>query len=98
MTVPATLAAEANITIEHLAKPHIRKEDVVARVLRQRGDRPDLVHVISAMEALPTRTNPGTTSRPTRPSSQRTAGCRCLHYYFYFQDATFGLVYLRVPT
>ena len=23
---------------------------------------------------------------------------KCLHYYFYFQDATFGLVYLRVPT
>ncbi len=23
---------------------------------------------------------------------------KCLHYYFYFQDARFGLVYLRVPT
>jgi len=23
---------------------------------------------------------------------------KCLHYYFYFQDAKFGLVYLRVPT
>jgi hypothetical protein len=47
----ASLAAEAGITIEHIAKPHIRKEDVVARVLRQRGDRPGLVHIISAMEA-----------------------------------------------
>ena len=23
---------------------------------------------------------------------------KCLHYYFYVQDAKFGLVYLRVPT
>jgi hypothetical protein len=23
---------------------------------------------------------------------------KCLHYYFYFMDAEFGLVYLRVPT
>ena len=23
---------------------------------------------------------------------------KCLHYYFYFMDADFGLIYLRVPT
>ena len=23
---------------------------------------------------------------------------KCLHYYFYFMDAAFGLIYLRVPT
>ena len=92
----ATLAAEAGITIEHLAKPHIRKEDVVARVLRQRGDRPGLVHVISAMEAcdmsqaLARQADPRTFIRPDSGEY--------LHCYFYFQDATFGLVYLRVPT
>ena len=47
----ASLAAQAGVTIEHIAKPHVRKEDVVARVLRQGGDRPGLVHIISAMEA-----------------------------------------------
>ena len=36
----AELASAAGITIEHLAKHHIRKEDVVARVLVVRGDRP----------------------------------------------------------
>jgi polysaccharide pyruvyl transferase WcaK-like protein len=45
------LAAEAGVTIEHIAKPHIRKEDVVTQVLDRRGDHPGLVHVISAMEA-----------------------------------------------
>jgi hypothetical protein len=46
----ASLAAEAGVTIEHIGIVHIRKEDVVARVLEQRGDRPGLVHILSAME------------------------------------------------
>ena len=36
--------------IEYIAKAHIRKEDVVAKVLAARGDHPGLVHIISAME------------------------------------------------
>ena len=50
----AELAGAAGITIEHIAKNHIRKEDVVARVLVVRGDRTGLVHIISAMEACDT--------------------------------------------
>ena len=50
----AALASAAGITIEHITKNHIRKEDVVARVLVVRGDRPGLVHIISAMEACDT--------------------------------------------
>jgi hypothetical protein len=34
-----------------LAKAHIRKEEVVARVLEARGEGPGLVHLLSAMEA-----------------------------------------------
>jgi hypothetical protein len=47
----AALVSDAGLTIEHIAKSHIRKEEVVARVLAQRGDHPGLVHVILAMEA-----------------------------------------------
>ena len=47
----AAVAAAAGITIEHIAKSYIRKEDVVAKVLAARGSHPGLVHVISAMEA-----------------------------------------------
>jgi hypothetical protein len=47
----ASLAAAAGVTIEHVAKPYIRKEEVVARVLERRGDHPGLVHIISAMES-----------------------------------------------
>ena len=48
------LAAEHGATIEHIAKAHIRKEEVVAKVLASRGDAPGLVHVISAMETCAT--------------------------------------------
>jgi hypothetical protein len=92
----AALAAEAGVTIEHVAKSHIRKENVVARVLEQRGDHPGLVHILSAMEACDSYRpchNKATGKTFVRPDSGK-----CLHYYFYFMDAAFGLVYLRVPT
>ena len=92
----ASVAAEAGVTIEHIAKSHIRKEAVVAKVLEQRGDRPGLVHVLSAMEAY-------SSYRPWHDKQSHKTFLRpdtgkCLHYYFYFMDADLGLVYLRVPT
>ena len=92
----AILAAEAGVTIEHIGKAHIRKEDVVARVLEQRGDRPGLVHILSAMEACDAY-QPWH-DKQTHKTFVRPNSGKCLHYYFYFQDARFGLVYLRVPT
>jgi DNA-binding transcriptional ArsR family regulator len=92
----AALAAEAGVRIEHINKAHIRKEDVVARVLAQRGEHPGLVHIISAMEGC-------TSYRPRHEAETgrgllRPATGRCLHYYFYFIDPDFGLIHLRVPT
>jgi hypothetical protein len=92
----ASLAAAAGVTIEHIARSHIRKEEVVARVLEQRGDHPGLVHIISAMEAC-------NSYRPWHDKASgktylRPDSGKCLHYYFYFMDAALGLVYLRVPT
>jgi hypothetical protein len=94
--VAASLAETAGITIEHIAKSHVRKEEVVARVLAQRGDHPGLVHIISAMEACDSY-------RPWHDKASgktfvRPDSGKCLHYYFYFMDADLGLIYLRVPT
>jgi hypothetical protein len=94
--VAASLAATAGITIEHIAKSHIRKEEVVARVLAQRGDHPGLVYIISAMEACDSY-------RPWHDKASgktfvRPDSGKCLHYYFYFMDEDLGLIYLRVPT
>lgn len=90
------LAAEHGATIEHIAKAHVRKEDVVAKVLAARGDAPGLVHVISAMETCATyqpwhdKTSGSTFLRPDTT--------KCLHYYFYWMDAELGLIHIRVPT
>ena len=92
----ARLAAAAGIEVEHIAKSHIRKEAVVAKVLERRGDHPGLVHVISAMEAC--NAYQPWHDKQTHKTSVRPDSGKCLHYYFYFMDAELGLVYLRVPT
>jgi hypothetical protein len=72
----AWLAAEAGLTIQHIGKAHIRKEDVVTYVLERRGDHPGLVHVISAMEAC-NAYQPWHDKRTHRPSYGRTAASVC---------------------
>jgi hypothetical protein len=84
------------VSIEHVNKSHIRKEDLVARVLAERGNAPGLVHVISSMESC-------LSYKPWLDKSNghvflRGDTGKCLHYYFYFIDEEFGLCYLRVPT
>ena len=90
------LAASQGARIEYIAKAHIRKEEVVAKVLAARGDHPGLVHVISAMEACESYKpwhDKGSGKTFLKPDSGK-----CLHYYFYFIDEALGLCYLRVPT
>jgi hypothetical protein len=90
------VCAEAGIEIEHVSKSHLRKEELVARVLAVRGDAPGLVHVISAMEACPSYVpwyDPHTGKTYLKPRQGK-----CLHYYFYVIDDELGLCYLRVPT
>ena len=89
-------AAQAGISIEHIAKSHIRKETVVAKVLEARGDHPGLVHVISAMEACDAY-QPWH-DKQTHKTYVRPDTGKCLHYYFYFLDDELGLIYLRAPT
>ncbi len=74
------LAAEAGIAIEHVAKGHIRKEAIVAQVLKQRGEHPGLVHVISAMEACDAY-QPWH-DKQTHKTYLRPDSGKCLHYYF----------------
>jgi hypothetical protein len=85
----AALAAAAGVEIEHAGKPHVRKEDIVARVLAQRGEAPGLVHVISAMEACDAY-KPWH-DKQTHKTFMRPDSGKCLHYYFYFMDARFGV-------
>ena len=90
------LADKHGIAIEHVNKPHIRKEDLIAKVIAQRGEHPGLVHILSAMEAC-SAYKPWHDKNSHKTFLRPTSG-KCLHYYFYFIDEEVGLCYLRVPT
>ena len=65
-------------------------------ILEERGRHPGLVHIFSAMETC-------ASFRPwhdkkTHQTCLKPITGKCLHYYFYFIDAVFGLCYVRVPT
>jgi DNA-binding MarR family transcriptional regulator len=90
------LAAKAGVEIEFMRKSSSRKEARIKEVLKERGEHPGLVHILSAMEACPSY-------RPwhdkqTHETFLKPSSGKCLHYYFYFIDEQFGLCYLRVPT
>ena len=76
------VGAANGVSIEHVNKAHIRKEDLVARVLAERGDAPGLVHVLSAMEICPSDKRNG------RAFLRADTG-KCLHYYFVSDRKTY---------
>ena len=45
------IARESGLQIEHLNKPHIRKEEHIKKILKTRGTHPGLVYIISVMES-----------------------------------------------
>lgn len=90
------LADAHGVSIEHVNKSHIRKEDLVAKVIAGRGKHPGLVHILSAMEAC-SAYEPWHDKNSHKTFLRPTPG-KCLHYYFYFIDEEVGLCYLRVPT
>jgi hypothetical protein len=90
------LAAESGIAIEHVHRKSFRKEERVKELLAQRGNKPGLVCLLSAME-------PCTAYKPwhdkqTGKTCLKPDDGKCLHYYFYFLDEELGLGYVRVPT
>jgi len=90
------IAKDNNIEIEFVRKSHIRKEDLVKKVLDKRGYHPGIVHIISAMEACGSYKpwHDKITGKTFLKGSQG----KCLHYYFYFIDPYLGYGYIRVPT
>jgi DNA-binding transcriptional MerR regulator len=89
--------AKANgIEIEFVAKKHIRKEDLVKKVLDRRGNAAGLVHILSAMETC--ESYQAWHDKRTHKTYLKAKQGKCLHYYFYFIDEDLGLCYVRVPT
>ena len=90
------IAKENGIQIQFIKKAHLRKEDIIKKVLKKRGHHPGIVHIISVMEQCPAY-KPWHDKITHHTSLKYTQG-KCLHYYFYFIDPVLGLCYMRVPT
>ena len=91
------LAIEAGIEIEFIRRHKaFRKEDRIKAIIAERGHHPGLVHIFSAMESC-TAYQPWHEKNQGHTLLKPTSG-KCLHYYFYFIDESFGLCYVRVPT
>jgi hypothetical protein len=91
------LASEAGIEIEFIRHHKaFRKEDRIKAIIAERGDHPGLVHIFSAMESC-SAYRPWHDKQTGHTTLKPTSG-KCLHYYFYFIDESFGLCYVRVPT
>ncbi len=90
------LAAKHGVDIEFVRKTSIRKEKLIQEVIARRGSQPGLVHILSAMESC--RAFKPWHDKKTHRTYLRPDSGKCLHYYFYFIDAKYGLCYLRVPT
>lgn len=90
------LAKENNVEIEFVKKSHIRKEDLVKKVLDKRGYHVGLVHILSAMETC--NSYKPWHDKQTGKTFLKGTQSKCLHYYFYFIDSYLGYGYIRVPT
>lgn len=91
------IAAENGLAIEFIRSVKaFRKEERIHDIIATRGDHPGLVHIFGALENCPAFTP--WHDKGTGLTSLKYKNTKCLHYYFYFIDAEFGLCYLRVPT
>lgn len=91
------LAGENSIKIEFIRRSKsFRKEDRIKEIIESRGDHPGLIHIFSAMETCPSYSP--WHDKKTGNTLLHSKETKCLHYYFYFIDAEFGLCFLRVPT
>jgi hypothetical protein len=87
------LAERAGRTFRFLERK-IRKEDLARQLAQQQGITEGLVAVFSTMETCPTFRILYGKGRPHLKKDFR----RCLVLYFYFLDAEFGLLHVRLPT
>jgi hypothetical protein len=90
------IAREHGLTVEYIARKNFRKDERIKEILAARGEEPGLVHIFSGIE--PCNTFRAGTRKDTGRIFLAPRQGKCLHYYFYFIDAEFGLCYLRVPT
>lgn len=91
------IAGENNLNIEYIQKKNFRQEDRIAKILKERGNHPGLVHIFSVLEPC-TSYKPWHDKNTHKTFLKYDPSGKCLHYYFYFIREVLGLCYFRMPT
>lgn len=93
----AGVAAQGERPIRYLPQPEIDKAKLVDRIAQEQGvGRGGLLAIFSAVELC--NSFDIHRNRARKILELRSARRKCLHYYVYFQDATFGRVHVRMQT
>jgi DNA-binding MarR family transcriptional regulator len=91
-----TIVSESGVSVQYINKSGIRKESLVSEKLKERGDHPGIVCILSVLEGC----------NSYKPWHDKQTGgnylkpdiSKCLHYYIYFIDELLGFGYIRIPT
>jgi hypothetical protein len=90
------LAAEADRPLVYLNSSAASKEDLARTIAERDGIDEGLICVLSAVESC--YSYEVHRSRERRRLELRGRPQKCLHYYFYLQDRTFGFMHVRLQT
>ena len=87
---------ENNVQTIYLNSGKIDKNEIVMCELDKNPNKTGLISVLSAVEICNTMTvKPNHESQKLEVTSRPT---KCKHYYFYYNDEEFGLMYLKIQT
>lgn len=88
------LAHEANRPVIYLTGTSERKEDLVRKIATRDGVTEGLIAVLKAVEPCQSFVVRPGCGRPRLEPARR----KCLTFYFYFLDAEFGLMHVRIQS
>jgi hypothetical protein len=80
----------------HLDSPKQSKEEVAQEVLKQKPVREGLICILTCVEQCQTFAVHG--NRKTKQVHLQPARRKCLFYYFYYLDPSFGLMHVRLQS
>ena len=86
----------ANVPYIYLNNSKTRKEQVVKKIIKERGSHPGLVAILSGLEVC--KSFDIHKNKKTHKLELVSRLRKCLHIYYYFIDEQLGLCYFRLQT
>ena len=91
-----TYIEKNNVETIYLNSGKIDKNEIVMNILKNNPNKKGLITVLSSVELCNTITvKPNHETKKLEVTSRST---KCKHYYFYFNDEEFGLMFLKIQT